>query len=309
MKLTKIDIGRRELFMGTTCCHDVCKRVKEFKRKSKEKYYESSSIDQGMKMLVQERRKLVQDYCKRYRRNDTVIGKDLRYHLVFHSKKVIYCFVPKVASSQWKKELCLLNEDNQTCSKGLHEADFKRLNHYHPEEALNMLNNYFTFMFTREPFERLLSAYKNKFLKENKIFRRAIGRNIIKLTRPNATKYALETGSGVTFPEFTKYVVKTQHLDEHWSPIDQLCHPCAINYDFIGHYESLSQDASYLVKLAGIDDRVSFPPVHPSNTTAELLQYYSHIPKGRISELAQIYQSDIGMFGYSFPGKLGSFYN
>ena len=94
---------------------------------------------------------------KENKRNDSTIGKDLRYHLVFHSKKIIYCFAPKVASSQWKKELYVLNEDTH--------GEFKHLNQYSPEDALEMLENYFTFLFVRDPFERLLSAYKSKFLK------------------------------------------------------------------------------------------------------------------------------------------------
>lgn len=251
---------------------------------------------------------MVQDHCKRYKRNDTIIGKDLRYHLVFQSQKVIYCFAPKVASTQWKKQLCALNEDNQTCTNGLVDK-FKRLNQYNPQEALQMLNNYFTFLFVRDPLERLLSAYRDKFLKENKIFHRNIGTKIMKYSRLNATKDDLETGRGVTFAEFTNYIVETQHLDEHWRPLDQLCHPCAINYDFIGHYESLSKDARYLLRKADIDDRLSFPPFHASNTTAELLDYYSKIPNQRISQLAKIYESDFEMFGYSFPGKLSPLFN
>ena len=76
---------------------------------------------------MQARKKLVKDYCKRRQRNESMIGQDLRYHLVFHSKKIIYCFAPKVASTQWKKELFVLHEDNQTF-QNIHNAQFERLN-------------------------------------------------------------------------------------------------------------------------------------------------------------------------------------
>ena len=261
-----------------------------------------------MQNKIHYRRKLLQDYCKRHKRNDSIMGENLRYHLVFHSKKIIYCSVPKVASSEWKSTLYVLSEYNRT-SNNIHNAKFKRLNQYSPDDVLKMLQNYFKFLFVREPFERFLSAYKDKFLKENRIFHRAIGRKIIKLFRPNATKHALETGSDVSFQEFTDYVVKTQHFDEHWSPFDHLCHPCAIHYDFIGHYEDLAQDAPYLVKMAGIDDRVSFPPFRASHTSTELVHYYSQISKRRILELAKLYKGDFEMFGYSLPGKLGALLN
>ncbi|XP_029197964.2 carbohydrate sulfotransferase 11-like [Acropora millepora] len=297
------------LFCLIVICLQSFHSNRELQRNSKVKFSGGSpSISQRIELQVKRRRKMVQDYCKRYKKNDTIIGKDLRYHLVFQSQKVIYCFAPKVASTQWKKQLCVLNEDNQTCTNGLVDK-FKRLNQYHPQEALQMLNNYFTFLFVREPLERLLSANRDKFLKENKIFHRHIGTKIMKYSRLNATKDDLETGRGVTFAEFTNYIVETQHLDEHWLPLDQLCHPCAINYDFIGHYESLSQEARYLLRKADIDDRLSFPPFHASNTTAELLDYYSKISNQRISQLAKIYESDFEMFGYSFPGKLSPLFN
>lgn len=258
------------------------------------------SGDETVKTLMYQRQQLVQNFCKRNKRNDSTIGKDLRYHLVFHTKKIIYCFAPKVASSQWKKELHVLNEDNGRFTHG----EFKRLNQYSPEDALEMLENYFTFLFVRDPFERLLSAYKSKFLKQNRVFHQTIGRKIIKLSRPNATKHALDAGNDVTFPEFVNYVLKTRHFDEHWRTFDQLCYPCAIRYDFIGHLENLAQDASYLVKMAGIQDRISFPPFQASRTTSELLHYYSQIPKQKILQLAKLYKSDFEMFGYAFPGRL-----
>lgn len=254
---------------------------------------------------MQERRALVQDYCKRRKTNDSLFGEDLRYFLVFHSRKAIYCFAPKVASKQWKKELLVLEEED----KQTYGANVKHnLNFFAPQEVEQMLQNYFTFLFVRDPMERVLSAYKDKFLKENKVFHRAFGRNIIKRFRGNASKRDLETGSDVTFPEFVNYLIETKHFDEHWRSFDQLCHPCAVNYDFVGHYEDLAEDAPYLVKKAGIDDRVSFPPFRVSNTTADMLHYYSQIPKMRIFQLARRYESDYEMFGYAFPGQLGALF-
>ena len=115
-----------------------------------------------------------------------------------------------------------------------------------------MLKNYFTFLFVRDPMERVVSAYMSKFVKNNKYFYRTYGRGIIKLYRPNAAKEAYKTGSGVTFPEFSRHVVETRKLrDEHWQAFDKLCHPCAVKYDFIGRFENVYEDASYLIKKGG----------------------------------------------------------
>lgn len=40
---------------------------------------------------------------------------------------------------------------------------FRRLDNYTSEEIRYRLDNFMKFMFVRHPFERLLSAYRNKF--------------------------------------------------------------------------------------------------------------------------------------------------
>jgi len=137
-------------------------------------------------------------------------------------------------------------------------------------------------MFVRDPMARVLSAYNDKFVKDNKYFHRTYGRVIIKRYRPNPTKQALETGSGVTFPEFTKHLVETRMRDEHWQAFDKLCHPCAVNYDFMGRFENLYEEADHLIKKVGIEDRVSSHAFHWSYTATDMLHYYSLIPKERI---------------------------
>ncbi|XP_022805347.1 carbohydrate sulfotransferase 11-like [Stylophora pistillata] len=258
------------------------------------------------------RRKMVEDYCKKHKTSHPLLGTNLRYFLVFRKRKIIYCYIPKVASTQWKKELLVLKEEDEQVYRHANvTVANNNLNYYPAQEAEKMLKNYFTFLFVRDPLERILSAYKDKLLKDNKIFRRAIGRKIIAQFRSNATRHALETGSDVTFPEFMNFLLKTRAYtyDEHWKPFDNLCHPCTINYDFIGKYEDLAEEAPYLVKKAGIDDRVSFPPFRASNTTADLLHYYSQIPTTKILQLAKIYESDYKMFNFPFPGKLAKLFD
>lgn len=262
-------------------------------------------------MRVLARRKMVQDYCKRNKRSDTLIGRDLSHHVVLHSKKIIYCFIPKVACTQWKEKLIVLDDSIKNVTyNDIHDVKFNTLDRYSKQEAKQLLEKYYTFLFVREPLERILSAYKNKFVEKNRYYPGVFGTGIIKRFRPNATKQALQTGSDVTFPEFTNYLVNLPSSagDVHWLSYDSLCSPCSIDHDFIGRYEDLAEEAPYLVKKAGIDDRVSFPPFRKSNTTGKLLQYYSQIPKTRIIQLAKRYESDYEMFGYPFPGKLESLF-
>ena len=56
--------------------------------------------------------------------------------------------------------------------------------------------------------------------------------------------------------------------------------------------------------MVGIDDRVSFPPVHKSTGTSDVLTYYSKVPPQYIARLGESYRSDFEMFGYDYLGSV-----
>ena len=165
-------------------------------------------------------------------------------------------------------------------------------------------------MFVREPFERLLSAYKDKFLLRRTVdhrFLETYGRKIIAKFRPNATQQALRAGNDVTFPEFIEYILKDgvhEGLNWHWNTYDDQCRPCKVSYNFIGRFEFLSEDANYVLRKTGTYNLTSFPIANYSNTRRELLKYYSQIPLEWILQLGRVYLSSFAMFGYPFPGPL-----
>lgn len=111
------------------------------------------------------------------------------------------------------------------------------------EREMVMSENYTRLIFVRHPFERLLSAYRNK-LEENTsksaYFQQRIGRLIIKSLRTSPTNDSLYHGNNVSFDEFVQYLLmpelslKNQSYNEHWEPINRLCNPCAMKYNVIG---------------------------------------------------------------------------
>jgi hypothetical protein len=58
----------------------------------------------------------------------------------------------------------------------------------------------------REPFERLLSAYRNKFTEKSPYFHKRFGRKIIRKYRTNPNVEDIEKGNNVKFPEFVQYI-------------------------------------------------------------------------------------------------------
>ena len=155
----------------------------------------------------------------------------------------------------------------------------------------------------REPLRRLLSAFKNKFIGDDFLVSRSARLKIIKAYRPhdlNNTKLKNQ----VSFAEFVKYFSYDGQRNRHWLQYERLCFPCFVKYDFIGHLETLAEDSSLVLKMAGIDDRVTFPPIHGSTSSSEVLQYYSQVSSEDILRIGEQYRVDFEMFGYDFLAEV-----
>ena len=110
--------------------------------------------------------------------------------------------------------------------------------------------------------------------------------------------------TNITFDEFANYVVKVKDggkfCNEHWQPYDKLCHPCGVNYDFIGRFENL-EEARYVLEIYGLNETVSFPRVKNSRTASKITFFYSQLPKQRLNSILRIFRGDSEMFGYDLP--------
>ena len=234
----------------------------------------------------------------------------MRHLVVIDEARIIYCSIPKVASTEWREALAVYHRpDGRVQGKQAQNRTlWKHMNEYSNRNVTEKIQHYYKFLFVREPFERLLSAYKSKFLAKNELYHRTFGREIIKKFRENATEHAKNSGDDVTFLEFVKHVAFAEKYEEHWRPYYQLCHACSVDYNFIGHLETIDEDAPFLVKEARIDDRVTFKSRRRSRTSSDLLSYYSQIPFRFLQRLEYIYLKDFEMFGYPFPGPLKSLF-
>jgi len=221
--------------------------------------------------------------------------------------------MPKCASRQLRNMLF--------ANKSMEEMAMRFFKRFSKQEQNVMLETYFKFTFVREPFERLLSAYQDKFVylrSEDRYYRELHGREILKNYRLNASSRSLKQVDDIKFREFMEYLVKkgsdktTWIMDQHWDNYVNVCGMCEIEYDFIGHYETMEQDLSEFIKAARLSPEIakhfSGYKHAPSKTKASLLGYYSQIPWKWIDRLGQIYNASFKMFGYNFPGPLKSLY-
>ncbi|TRY95292.1 hypothetical protein DNTS_006747 [Danionella cerebrum] len=239
--------------------------------------------------------------------------------------KILFCQTPKVGNTQWKKVLIVLNgkfPKIEAIPENLvhdHERNgLPRLSSMTDIEIHQRLNSYFKFFIVRDPFERLVSAFKDKFVKNPRFepwYKHEIAPAIIRKYR----KIHHDDGKrvGLQFEDFVRYLgdkTGRQHLDRafgehiiHWLTYTELCAPCDISYNVVGHHETLQLDAPYILKAAGINDQVSYPSI-PAGITdynrTKVEQYFTGISHRDISRLYAHYQGDFSLFGYQRPAFL-----
>ncbi|XP_053331149.1 carbohydrate sulfotransferase 14 [Spea bombifrons] len=229
----------------------------------------------------------------------------LKHILVNDKYRFLYCYVPKVACSNWKRVLKVLDGSLESVDvkvKMDHKNDLVFLSDLSAEEIKYRLKHYFKFMFVRDPMERLLSAYRNKF-GEMKEYQQRYGVEIVKRYRKHGRDSA---GDDVTFSEFLRYLLDedADRMNEHWMPMYNLCQPCAVSYDFIGTHERLQEDANYVLDNVNAPSSVRFPERQAwyKPVTKETLNYFlCNTPKGLIKELLPKYILDFSLFAYSLP--------
>lgn len=252
------------------------------------------------------RKRVLKGYCLKHRFNKKPKDAELQFVIVDDEHKLMYCSIPKVASTTFKRVLADL--------RGLKQGIFvhrpslwRRLREYDQDDRAFRLKTYFKFIFVREPLHRLLSAYKDKFIGKNRQFSNNIRKKIVKRLRPH--DFHQNGDNNVSFTEFVQFHSRHMNRNPHWRQYEKLCHPCVLNYDFIGHLETLQQDVQLLLKMARVDGRVTFPPIHNATSLSDVLQYYSKVSSKYIARLGEIYSNDFEMFGYEFPGPLTSLLN
>jgi len=117
----------------------------------------------------------------------------------------------------------------------------------------------FKFMFSRNPYSRLLSAFIDKLVPPNPYYWNGFGHNAIVRFRKDkdAKANAASPGHDVTFAEFLKYVVSVEREprmpDPHLASIKRMCKPCSFSYTYIGKMENFKEDTFFIMKKLGMN--------------------------------------------------------
>lgn len=231
----------------------------------------------------------------------------LSHHVIVNDQLgFLFCYVPKVACSNWKRVMMALERrvtDPNDVDKYDHR-EFTFLEDFPPRGIQRRIDSYFKFMFVRDPLDRLVSAYNDKFVKRNiTYFHERYGKQIALKYRKSSKK---QYKDDVTFNEFFRYLsdTKVEQLNEHWAPFYELCQPCAMRYDFIGSFEKLEEDANKVLRHLNSSQPVRFP---------RMQQYYkpfdkkarndllSTVPYNILKKVLEKYALDYKLFSFPFP--------
>ena len=238
-------------------------------------------------------------------------------HLIVNEKhKVMFCFIPKISCTGMKKIFLVMEDkfpsiENVTYSETHLRGSLVLLKSFPPRKREYMLKNFYKFVIVRDPFERLVSAYRDKLENYNdRKFFIELGSTIVRRYRYNNSKFKIlpEHGYNVRFPEYVRHLIDspTWKLNEHWLPYFDLCRPCEIKYDFIGSIDTLEQDVRHVMREIHANEtkyyiKKSKGSLHTTKTKQTTASYFKEISKKDFEHVLAIYKEDHELFGYPLP--------
>ena len=237
-----------------------------------------------------------------------------------------YCHVPKVASTLWMSNFAGMNMLDQTMieeklkAMSLHDYLFSKFSKSYPKNS-DDISKLFTFVFIRHPFERLVSAFHDKFVTVKQLnlmgpfIKYYLEKNGVKdtliLKKPWVNRHV-----NVTFENFVSFVLYENSINEkisgpswHWWPFSDICKLTEIDYNFIGKLETLEEDVECILKQfpdydklqairRKLKSKVNAKGHHNKDMTKE---YFAQLSKNVIKDLYKMYEIDFWMGGYEYP--------
>ena len=230
---------------------------------------------------------------------------DDKHHLVF-------CYIAKNGCSFWKRVFSILggSRGNGTAVFNLSSTAIHRSNTLRtlsrpkgPRGGLlrmyHSLQSSQTFLFVRDPYERLFSGYVDKVFSPCGFPGATITSIISKFRDPReegrssrkgeGEKEEKEEGKGkggkggssrrcggrsggVTFTEFLRYVTNSRgvRVDGHFRRQYETCLPCHLAYGFVGKMETFHRDAKFILERAGVEPQLVLGPDEAFEETSDV---------------------------------------
>ena len=214
----------------------------------------------------------------------------------------VYVEIPKVACTSIKVALArLLGIRLDHLGGDPHAADF-------PAPAApfegdgSLYPGLFTFAFTRNPWDRLLSCYRDKIRGEV----------------PGFTSFTIRPGvadclaghgeffADMSFDEFIRAVdsIPDGDADAHFRSQHSFLQTGAgrVGADFVGRFETLQSDLERVARAIGLAASLELPRLQSAQITVNYVDFYTSETQGIV---ARRFREDIETFGYDFASSSG----
>ncbi|ELU09446.1 hypothetical protein CAPTEDRAFT_115681, partial [Capitella teleta] len=223
---------------------------------------------------------------------------------------IVYCAIPKAACSSWRTILAHLSNRTSSFASMLnipvHNRSFMRsigiveLNTFTMQQRAHIIDTFPKFLVVRNPFERLVSAFREKLEKHNrhtKVFHAKYDRRIIRRHRKNSSR-----SRDVKFEEFVTWLIQGGwKTDEHWTTYQRLCLPCQVRYTYIINYDTFDEDTTQVLKTLFNESSDIFPRRNSMQLNSKIVlnEYRSRLTQQQIDKLQATFADDFEMFDYA----------
>ncbi|XP_043284254.1 carbohydrate sulfotransferase 11-like [Venturia canescens] len=244
--------------------------------------------------------------------NDSLHRPNAWEFLVNREYHLIWCNVFKAASTSWMYNFNLLAGYSPQFLKASKAVPVSLARQRYPrptaDELARYLNDSVSFLIVRHPFERLLSAYRDKLEQSlPHTFHSKLGTHIVSQYRRKDPKKGIRQGPRYPhFEEFVRWLLcewrAGYELDMHWTPVVNFCTPCQVRFDVIAKFETLHDDQNYLIKQAHVGHIIKPEWKNPTRgvqTKDVIKNYFAQLTKSQIADLYEMFRYDFVLFGYS----------
>ena len=217
----------------------------------------------------------------------------IHHTILLPPQKAIYFFIPKVACSSVKFVLAQtlnLGMQGGDVVEEVHKIHFPTVPKY---QVLTKYKDYFRFCFVRNPWDRLVSCYKDKI-------NYTPGHVYERYNNP-FVKYLTESGffkPDMSFEDFVGVVcqIPDSHAEGHFRSQHLFVEDeqGRLLVDFIGKFETMDRD------FAAVKRRIDLKGTVPHLRKTGHKPYWEFYNERTIEMVAQRYQRDIQLFNFQF---------
>ena len=218
------------------------------------------------------------------------------FSILLEPWRAVYIDIAKVASSSLKAIFAaLLALDLDAVDGNPHELRFPVAPSFN-SQGDRLYPDYYSFGFVRNPWDRIVSVYRDKIRGETVGFTRFSASGIAHcLDRFDAFK------ANMSFVDFVYAVssIPDNMADEHFrSQIDYLTSTSGeIAVDFVGRYENLAFDFRQVAEAIGLPANISLPRLQTARRVIHYEEFYTSETRDIV---ARRFAHDIDRFSYQF---------